>query len=84
MENDIFWSEIGPGFGEPAGTLHQEFSGVALSPPPLPLGYCHTKNIETTGNLVHASKDDRKKKRDFRKKSAKYMTVCPPLVLATL
>ena len=50
---------------------HQEFSGVA--PPP---EYCHTKNIETIGNLVYASKDDRKKKeRDFRKKSAKYMYV---------
>ena len=25
MKNDIFWSEIGSGFGEPGGTPHQEF-----------------------------------------------------------
>ena len=42
---------------------HQEFSGVALPPPPPE--YCHTKNIETIGNLVYASKDDRKKKREI-------------------
>ena len=28
MENHIFWSEIGSGFGEPGGTLPQEFPGV--------------------------------------------------------
>ena len=33
LENDIFWSEIGCGLGEPGGTPHQEFLG---DPPPLP------------------------------------------------
>ena len=28
VENDIFWSEIGSGFGEPAGALHQELIEV--------------------------------------------------------
>ena len=31
MENDMFWSEIGSGFGESGGTPHHEFRGV---PPP--------------------------------------------------
>ena len=26
VKNDIFWSEIGSGFGEPAARVHQEFS----------------------------------------------------------
>ena len=28
VKNNIFWSEIGPGFGEPGGTPHQEFPEV--------------------------------------------------------
>ena len=32
-ENDIFWSEIGSGFGEPAAHPHQEFTGVHPFPP---------------------------------------------------
>ena len=28
MENHIFWSEIGSGFGESGGTLPQKFPGV--------------------------------------------------------
>ena len=28
IQNDIFWSEIGVGFGEYGGTPHQEFPGV--------------------------------------------------------
>ena len=31
-ERDIFWSEIGSGFGEPGSTPHQEFPRV---PPPI-------------------------------------------------
>ena len=34
LENDIFWSEIESGFGEPGGTPHQEFPGVPPTPPP--------------------------------------------------
>ena len=38
VENDILWSEIGSGFGEPSGTWaahhHQEYPGVL--PPPTP------------------------------------------------
>ena len=33
-EKDIFWTEIGSGFGELCSTPHQEFPGV---PPPPPL-----------------------------------------------
>ena len=29
MINDIFWSEIESGFGEPGGQPHQEFSELA-------------------------------------------------------
>ena len=31
MENGIFWSEIGSGFGDARGAPHQKFQGV---PPP--------------------------------------------------
>ena len=41
MENDIFWSVIGSGFGEPGGTLHREFLGV---PPPPGYRGCHKDN----------------------------------------
>ena len=38
VENDILWSEIGSGFGEPGGTWaahhHQEYPGVVGGPPP--------------------------------------------------
>ena len=37
VENDIFWSEIGLGFGGPSPHPHQEFPGVpprAPTPPP--------------------------------------------------
>ena len=38
VENDILWSEIGSGFGEPGGTWaahhHQEYPGVLPPPPP--------------------------------------------------
>ena len=38
VENDILWSEIGSGFGEPDGTWaahhHQEYPGVLPPPPP--------------------------------------------------
>ena len=41
VKNDIFWSEIGSGFGESGGTPpHQEFLGV--TPPP---GWSH-QNLE--------------------------------------
>ena len=36
VENAIFWSQIGSGFGEPGGTPHQQFPGVSPLPrPPL-------------------------------------------------
>ena len=28
VKNDIFWPEMGPGFGEPGGTPHHELPGV--------------------------------------------------------
>ena len=28
LENGMFWSQIGSGFGEPGGTPHHEFRGV--------------------------------------------------------
>ena len=34
VENDIFWSEIGSGFGEPSKTPPEEFPGVLPSPQP--------------------------------------------------
>ena len=34
VENDIFWSQIGSGFGEPGGTPPQQFPGVIPPPPP--------------------------------------------------
>ena len=61
MENDFSWSEIGSGFGEQGCTPP---SRILRSSPPPP-EYCHTKNIETIGNLVYASKDERKKKREI-------------------
>ena len=36
LENCIFWSEIGCGFGEPGGTPVQKFQGVPPSPSPSP------------------------------------------------
>ena len=42
MKNDIFWSEVGEGFGEPGGTPHQEFPGV---PPPSPPGLSYVSYI---------------------------------------
>ena len=39
VENDIFWSETGSGFGEPGSTPHQEFPGVPPGPFPLYIGW---------------------------------------------
>ena len=36
VENAIFWSQIGSGFGEPGGTPHQQFPGVSPLPRPPP------------------------------------------------
>ena len=37
VESNIFWSEIGSGYGEPGGTPHdhQEFQWVPLGMPPV-------------------------------------------------
>ena len=34
VENDIFWSEIGSGFGEPGGTPAPRIPRRTLPPPP--------------------------------------------------
>ena len=34
VENDIFWSEIGSGFGEPGGTPAPKIPRRTLPPPP--------------------------------------------------
>ena len=35
VENNIFQSEIGSGFGEPSSTPHQKFPEIPPPPPPL-------------------------------------------------
>ena len=54
-EKDIFWSEIGSGFGELGSTPHPEFPGV---PPPPPIASeitdrkCHNVDSNQTTLLL--------------------------------
>ena len=65
MTNDIFWSEIGLGFGEPGGTLQ---IGVPRSPKIRPtvyfdsnqvfcfyieLSFSHLKTAKFSGYIIH-------------------------------
>ena len=57
MENYIFWSEIGSGFGEPgSSTLPPRILRSTLPPPPLPLTGTPLKVLETNNSNTIATK----------------------------
>ena len=55
MENDIFWSEIGSGFGEPGGTLPPRIPGSNFPPPGLMIPLKIQLFRERLSENVHAT-----------------------------
>ena len=49
-KDDNFCSKIGSGFGEPGAHPHQEFPGMSIPPPSLPLSLLPLYGIINTKN----------------------------------
>ena len=71
MRNDIFWSEIRSGFGEPGGTPPPRIP--RSTPPPRAPGIHNTgtERAERSSKKIRSVEDDKRARNDLSKTSSK-------------